>query len=242
MPETTTTNSGGTTPAPETKTKKSRSPINQAHARELAKAEAVAHAASNEDRAAPLAARDIDEDYVTAMFTEVGNARDKAAEVVIQHSAQREATAAETAAERGLIATLQEVQKAAKQKYARSNRAALAAYFVGKKLNGNEPNLAQTSQTILEKLATDKLPGITPAKVKAVEAARTKWQAATETQTHTQSAALGARAEFKTLLRNVSDRRVAIQLAADAEWPHTEAEHNGVRKEFALPSRKPANI
>lgn len=81
MPETTTTNSGTVTSAPETKTKKSRSPINQAHARELTKAEAVAHAASNEDRTAPLAAREIDEEWVAAMFAEVGQARDKAAEV-----------------------------------------------------------------------------------------------------------------------------------------------------------------
>jgi hypothetical protein len=242
MPETTTTNSGGATPATETKTKKHRSPINQAHARELAKAEAVAQAASNDERAAQLAARDIDEDYVSAMFTEVGNARDKAAEVVIKNAAQREATAVVTRTESTLIAALQEIQKAAKQKYARTNRVALAAYFVGRKLNGSKPNLAQTSQTILEKLATDKLPGITPAKVKALEAARKAWMDATEAQSASQGAALEVRAEFKTLLKNVSDRRVAVQLAADAEWPHTEDEHNGVRKAFALPSRKPANI
>ncbi|NOS72051.1 MAG: hypothetical protein HOP33_19265 [Verrucomicrobia bacterium] len=51
-----------------------------------------------------------------------------------------------------------------------------------------------------------------------------------------------ARAEFKTLLKGVSDKRVAIQLAADAEWPHTREENYGVRKEFVLPAKQPAKV
>lgn len=242
MPENTTTNPGGTAPAPESKPKKIRSPINQAYARELAKAEAVAAAASHEDRTTPLAARDIDEDYVSALFTEVSIARDKAAEMVIKHTAQREATVALHAAETTLIAGLQEVQKAAKQKYARSNRPALAAYFVGKKLNGNKPNLAQVSQTILDKLATDQLPGITTAKVKALGITRKTWSGAAEAQSTATGATLEVRAEFKSLLKQVKDHRMAAQLAADAEWPHTGNAHSGVRKEFALPGGKPAII
>jgi len=49
-------------------------------------------------------------------------------------------------------------------------------------------------------------------------------------------------AEFKTLLKGVSGRRVAIQLAAAAEWPHTEEENYGVRKEFVLPLKQPVNV
>ncbi len=238
----TTTPTGVAAPATETKTKKSRGPINQAQAKELNKAEAVAQAATNADRASALASRDIDDKYVTAMVTEIGNAREKAGEALINTTAQREATAAQSDAEQSLVAGLQEAQKAAKQKYARSNRIALSDYFVGKKLNGSKPNLAQTSQTILDKLATDKLPGFTTAKVKALDALRTAWVDSTETQAGAQSAALSARAELRTLLKSVSDRRVAVQFAADAEWPHTEEEHGGVRKEFALAAKRPANV
>ena len=63
-----------------------------------------------------------------------------------------------------------------------------------------------------------------------------------ETQAGAQSAALSARAEFKTLLKSVTDRRVAVQLAADAEWPHTEEACGGVRKEFALAAKRPATV
>ena len=41
------------------------------------------------------------------------------------------------------------------------------------------------------------------------------------------------------MLKSIDDRRVAIQLAADAEWPHTESEHAPIRKEFALATRRP---
>lgn len=241
MPETTTT-IGVAAPTAETKAKKSRGLINQAHARELNKAEAVAQAATNADRVAALASRDIDDEYVTAMVAEIGNAREKAGEALNNTTAQRAATAAQANAEAALVAGLQEAQKAAKQKYARSNRIALADYFVGQKLNGSKPNLAQTSQTMVDKLATDKLPGFTTAKVKALAALRTAWVDATETQAGAQSAALSARAELKTLLKSVTDRRVTVQLAADAEWPHTEAEYGGVRKEFALAAKRPARV
>ena len=96
--------------------------------------------------------------------------------------------------------TLREVQKAAKQKYGRANRIALADYLVGKNLNGNKPNLAQTSQTLVDKLAEDKLPGFTTAKVKAVGTGRTTWMSAQATQVSAQSAAEDSGTEFKALL------------------------------------------
>jgi len=236
----TTTSTGVTAPVTETKTKKSRSPINQAYLKELTKAETVVAAARNEDRTTALANRDIDDQVVTAAFTTVSNAREKAAEVILKNTAQREATAAHTNTGKALLKLLREVQTAAKQKYARTNRLALADYFVGRKLNGSQPNLAQTSQTIIEKLAGDKLPGFTPSRVKAVETARTNWVNSTEAQNAAATAATEVRDEFKTLLKSVNDSRVAIQLAADAEWPHSEEEHRGVRKEFALPVNQPA--
>jgi len=233
-----TSSTGVTTLVTETKTKKPRSIINQAYVRELTKAESVGQAARNAARVTALANREIDDAYVTALFTEIGNARATAAAVVMNITAKREATAAQMTTEKQLVALLQEVQKAAKQKYARSNRIALQAYFVGKKLNSSRPNLAQTSQTILGKLASDALPGITAAKVAALETARTNWVNATDTQDTAETAVLDSHAELKSLIKTVTDRRVVVQLAADAEWPHTAQEHGGVRKEFVLSSRR----
>ena len=158
----------------------------------------------------------------------------------MQHStAKKTATAADDQAAHLLLAAMQEVQKAAKQKYARTNRIALDDYFVGRKLNGNRPNLLQTSQNLITKLGSDTLPGITTGKVTKLKNLRAAWIAARATQTDSASAAQSTRAELKTLLKSIEDRKVAIQLAADAEWPHTDPENAALRKEFGLPTRKP---
>jgi hypothetical protein len=63
-----------------------------------------------------------------------------------------------------------------------------------------------------------------------------------EAKNAAESAASSVRSEFKTLLKGVRYRRVAIQLAADAEWPHTEEEDHSVRKEFVLPLKQPVSV
>ena len=166
-------------------------------------------------------------------------ARTKAHAAVDHTLAAKSATADETTAAYKLIAGLQEVQKAAKQKYGRKNRIALAAYLIGKKLNGSRPNLLQTSQSIVEKVTDDTLPGFTTAKIKAVNTLRTKWIEANGKQTDSRSASLTTRAELKTLLKSIDERRAAIQNAADAEWPHTDPENAGPRKDFVLPVNRP---
>ena len=65
------------------------------------------------------------------------------------------------------------------------------------------------------------------------------WIIANNDQTANGSAAQTTRAELKTLIKSIDDRKVAIQLAADAEWPHTTAENAATRKEFGLPPRRP---
>ena len=221
------------------KPKMARSPINQGHARELTRTEAVAAAAQAAGRTTGLAAREVNAEFVTELLADCEVARTKMGEAVNNTTAQRNATAAEKKAAKALEAALREVQKAAKQKYARTNRIALADYFVGKRLNGSQPNLAQTSQTIIGKLATDDLPGITAAKERAIGTLRQAWVDASEAQASAETAAQAARAEVKTMLASIRDRRHALQCAADAEWPHSNEENGGVRREFALSSRRP---
>jgi hypothetical protein len=126
--------------------------------------------------------------------------------------------------------------------YARSHRLALADYFIGKKLNGSRPNRLQFSPTILNRLASDELPGFTTTKIKGLGTLRQKWVAATGTQAEAKSAALDAHAELQTLPKGVTDRRLAIPLAADAEWSHSDEEHGGVQQEFALRKKRPLPV
>ena len=233
---------GVAAPATENKTKKTRSPINQAFARDLTRAQSVGLAAQNADYAPALGNRDIDEDFVNELLSGVDAARSKAGDAVVNTTAHRNATAAEDAAGHALQAGLQEAQKAAKQKYARTNRIALADYFIGKKLNGSRPNLMQTSQTIITRLGADKLPGFTTVKVRNLGVQRQAWVDAQSKRADAETAARSSRAELKTLVKSVKDRKIAVQLAADAEWPHTDAENAGIRREFALSPRSPLNV
>lgn len=238
MNETTTVPATQTASVPETKSK-TPGPLNQTHARALSKAERTGLAAQNPNHAPALAAREISKEYLNKFLSDVDAAREKAADAMMSTTARKNAVADEAKAAYALLAGLQEVQKAAKQKYARTNRIALDDYFVGKKLNGSRPNLLQTSQTILNRLAEDTVPGVTPAKIKALRAARQAWMDASAAQTTNRTAALTQRAEFKAMIKGIEDRKVAIQLAADAEWPHTEEAHAGIRSEFSLPTKRP---
>jgi len=94
---------------------------------------------------------------------------------------------------------------------------------------------------IINALATDTLPGITPAKVAALGTLRSDWMGADDDQGGDQSAATTQREELKTMIKSITDRRIAIQFAADAEWPWSDPAHAGVRQEFYLPANQPFN-
>lgn len=54
-------------------------------------------------------------------------------------------------------------------------------------------------------------------------------------QTTTQVDPTGSRLSLNDLMKQVTDTRIATQLAADAEWPHTTPANAGIRAEFQLP-------
>lgn len=195
-------NEASTTVAPETVPAaniKHKSPglLNQAQARALTKAEQISLAAQHPDHASALDAREISKDFVAQLLSDVDTARDQAASAVASTTARINATADATTAAYSLIGGLQEVQKAARQRYARTNRIALNDYLIGEKLNGSKPNLLQTSQTILNKAGADVLPGITPAKLKALRATRQAWIDASTAQSESKAGAQSQRAELK---------------------------------------------
>ncbi len=235
---------GVAAPAAGTETKPKRSPglINQAHARALSRAESVATSAKLTAYAPALEARDIEGEFTDTLLEDVDKGRDKAAEAVANTTAQRHAAATARREAKKLEAGLREVQIAAKQKYARSNRIAMRDFLVGRKLNGSHANLAQTSQTIINRAGSDKLPGFTAARVKALDTQRQAWLDAQAAQAEAETAAIKARAELKELVKSITDRRFVIQLAADAEWSHQEEVNGAVRKEFGLSTKRPLKV
>ena len=179
-------------PAPEPAPKHGRGLLNKAQSEELTKADQIGIAAQKADRPVTLAARDISSGFVTQALADITAARAKSTEAVTDTTGTRTASVAEDTSERSLIAAMQEVQTAAKQKYARTQPEKLQDYYVGRKLLGNRALLEQYSQGIINKLGSDTLPGITPAKIAALGTLRTAYISTNSAQTGSQSDATTA--------------------------------------------------
>jgi hypothetical protein len=226
------------TPEPEKK-KRTRGVLNKAQVEALTKAEQIGLAAQKPVHAPRLAARDITAGFVTTLLTDVDAARKKAAAAVRDTTGTRSATLSEDSTEQALLVALHEVQAAARQKYARSEPAKLLDYLIGTRLNQSRPLLEQNSETVIEKLGTDSLPGITAAKVTNLITLRAACIAANSTQGGSQSDATSDRAQLGHMIDSITDRRLTIQFAADAEYPCTDDKCHGPRKEFSLPLSRP---
>ena len=81
---------------------------------------------------------------------------------------------------------------------------------------------------------------ITPlARLQALRTTRQTWMDASTAQTESKASAQSQRAELKAALKSIEDRKVAIQLAADAQWAHTDEANAGIRGQFAFPTKRP---
>ncbi len=81
------------------------------------------------------------------------------------------------------------------------------------------------------------LPGITPGR----QVIQT-YKNSNVAQTSTQGDAAGMRVDLTSVLRVINDERISLQLAADAEWPHTNPLNIPIRREFLLPTRSGFNV
>jgi hypothetical protein len=213
--------------------------LNQRHLEELMHAEQVGLAAQKAEYAAALALREISADEALQMRVQISAARAKCADALQSETGKQSATAGEAQARRVLVAVLREAQTAAKQKYARTNRVALKDYFVGEDLSGSRSKLEQIAMSILNKLQSDTLPGITPPKITAFKEAFEAWFNADSHQTDQKSDARSSRQELSEMVESIMTRRIKIQFAADAQWPYTDPSSAAVRNEFHLPVNRP---
>jgi len=131
------------------------------------------------------------------------------------------------------------VQAAAKQKYSRSTPAQMKDYFVGEKLDASRATLVQAADSAAEKLKTDTLPGIDAAKIANLKTLRDAYVGANAAQSDAQSKASRERDSIEADVKSITDRRVQIQLAADAEWPASSTSNAPIPREFQLPPDRP---
>ena len=107
---------------------------------------------------------------------------------------------------------------------------------MGKKINANRPVLEEFSAQMLERLDTERPPGINTAFITKLATSRADFMTAGNAQGSKQSAASAARDARKQLVATIKDRRMEIQFAADAAWPPGQPGHAAIRREFGLPA------
>jgi hypothetical protein len=227
------------TPVPTPKNPHPHSVFNQAQLAALNEADKICTAAQKPAYAPPLAVREITAAFVTQLVADILACRQMGGTAAQSTTGKLIATDDLHVAETNLMTALHEVQAAARQKYARTSPVMLHDYLVGHRLNPNQATFKESVQAIITKLGTDTLPGITPAKVANLPLLLTAYTTAAANPANRQSDATTKRKQRDAQVASITDRRLTIQFAADAEWPYTVDANAGIRVEFFLPAHQP---
>ena len=226
-------------PAPAPRGRAPRGQIDKDILAELDLAENLLNTAEKEEYLPALAAEEgIDAPFCAQLRTELQAARALATAAVQSSAKKTGTTGAETQLKKNLVALLRQIQAKARRKHGTKNRALLKPYGVGGKIDHSRPALVQTAHDILEQLAKDPLPGVTPAKIEAIEAALKAYEKVETTQSGDQGDATGARGSLARKMEAIAEKRRQIQFAADAQWPPDNRAHAGIRREFKLSPTK----
>ena len=213
---------------------------NAAQLTEFDVAERVGQAAKNPVYAGDLKSREVTAAHAETLLALVRDARNLAADAVQTGTEAQISTKAEGAERRGLLESIREVQAAARQKYASTNKLALRDYGVGTRLTTRSfESLTGIADAIREKLSDDALPGITAERLTAFTAALDAYKSADGAHGTKRSNAIALRERRDETLKAVKAARRTIQFAADAAWPYSRATSQEAREAFQLPPRRP---
>ncbi len=254
-----TSSSSSSTPGP------SPSTFNQAQLAGLETAEHIVQSARTEPYKTALAAREITTAVTDHLAALCLSARQRTAKVIREETASEVLTARAAGSGRDLFILLQDIQAAAKQKYARREPLRLHDFFIGDDLAANLATLHQNAFSIAEILtpqtgtnlatARDQLPGITLAKIDTLRAflhlpptGGSSSSSSTTTSSSSSSSGGGgvtppdsiADVDLRdAILAEILDRRIEIQFAADGEYPYTDPLNHEARRAFELPLTRP---
>ena len=233
----------GAPPKPKKRTRRTGGFLDSKQVKALALAEQIVVSAERAEHFSRLSLREITSAKLTAIQDEVNICREIATRAVQSAARKSGMTAEESAARLALLEAIREIQAAANQKYARSQPAKLAQFYVGTVITrSSRAMLTQIVSALIDMLDSNSgetLPGITAAKVKTLKTLKTEWVGANSSQSANQSDATRARAELTERLKNLTDMRLEVQFAADAEYPYTRESDHAARTEFGLPLTRP---
>lgn len=214
--------------------------VNQAILLALSKAEQISLVAQKTGYVPLLQARGILPAEVVAELTSIAAAHVLAG--VSGKVAKLESTAAEGRFRDQLLEKVVEMQTAAKIRFRVSDPLHLQIYHVGKNLGASRADLEQFAPDIIDHAETDALAGITAGKITAARNALLAYVGSNTDQSTVTSASGTQQINLKNRLQEIVDGRIRIQLAADAQWPHTNPNNAAIRREFQLPVKTRFNV
>jgi hypothetical protein len=261
MPDDSSSSSSSSSSSDSSSETQTHSVFNRAQLADLKLAENIVLSARIEPYRIVLATRTITDTVINHLAGLCQKARKVTAKVFHEGIAGEEHTQDDTDEDRELIVLIQEFQASAKQKYARRNPGRLQGYFIGQRLTGNASMLHQIAFSISELVtpktgtdlaaATDTLPGMTLEKVNKLRAFIGLPEAgAEEPESSSSSSSEGGDGlvdpdtvadvvERDAMIKEINDRRMEVQFAADAAWPYTTPTNIEARRAFHLPRNRP---
>ena len=229
-----------TPPAP--KPSATPGPLNKAQILALSRTEEIAAAAQKPEYLAQLPAEgsDIDAAFIDTLLADCKAARDQSSGAAQKTVDRNIAAGQEDTAGDQLVQAIQKVQARARQKYARSaTPQKLQDFLIGQRISSSSASLKQSAQTIVTLLGSDTLPRIPATFAATITGLVTAWEGENKNQGDAQSLATQMRNQRGQMLQSITDRRLEIQFAADAEWPYTDPANHAIRMEFKLTANRP---
>ncbi len=221
---------------------RSRSPFDVDALKKLALAESVARAAQRPACSAALLEREITAQQISTLLGDIHACQTKIARATSAQGARKDDTATESDQKTLLLQKLADIHSAALQKWSGkpAHRGDQDTYGIGQKLRDfSRPALETLVEGILQRIAADALPGVTPAKIASFQSTLAAWKSADQSQTtHGTDAAL-LLAEARKELKDITSRRIELQHAADGAFPHHDPNLAPLRAEFKLPKTRP---
>lgn len=117
----------------------------------------------------------------------------------------------------------------------------LPKYLVGANVTESRPAMEQGSQTLLNKLSSERPPGIDTQFITDMTDHRKAYVDGNVTQGSSESDAQAQRLARDAQVEAIKDFRIEIQYAIDAEFGPGEPANAPVRREFDLPATRPFN-
>ena len=189
--------------------------------------------------AAQLVKKQIDTPFVTALKDRIAQAGAKAQGGVNATSDCHDSTETSGDAKQSLLSTLQDIQKAARQKHLPDHPALLRKYHIGEDLGQSKSLLEGYARDIINQATQERPPGIDTDFIVRAEVEKTAYVGVNNVPQDKIGEGERFRSERDALLRSIVADRKKIQYAADGLWPAGKPENVEARKAFKLPAKRP---